>query len=466
MADRTAPDGQTSAPAPAETASSVGPPDSSGHQPLSSAPASTGFDSLHEDDDGDDGANENLGGTANRTRTQAIRRTHKHGGWTLRRILLLLCLAVAAFILWFIPPVYKLINGPVVVTRYEKKIGESKATVGPNLSGWITTKKISRHALNAIIAAEDGKFYEHHGFDFGEIKKSVALNMQRKKFARGASTISQQVVKMAFLGREKTLLRKAREAAGTVLMELILPKDKILEWYINLAEFGDGVYGVQAGCWHYFKTKPEALSIEQAVHLALVLPSPNAWSRGLRQRNLTSFGHKRFAAILNRMRQSGDISKAQWTTGITRGDFGRPINGYAKLIAADEQKKQLCPGSPGCPEAEEEGLYDGEADELTYPRPGETAAGSLPPATAPATAVPTVTSSPGAVGRADTEAVPPPASAPPATAPPVSEPEAVENGLTSPAPAGPTAPSTPLPATTPAPDPSADAGTIDDLDAP
>lgn len=117
--------------------------------------------------------------------------------------------------------------------------------------------------------------------------------------ARGGSTISQQVVKMAFLSREKTLIRKAREVVGT-LLETILSKDEIMEWYLNLAEFGDAVYGIEKASWHYFRTKPQLLSIEQAVHLALVLPSPNGWSKGLRRKNLTRFGHQRFRATSTR----------------------------------------------------------------------------------------------------------------------------------------------------------------------
>ena len=272
------------------------------------------------------------------------------------------------FLFWFIPPVYKLRNGPVTVTRYTKKEGEIQATLGRSSKGWIGTKKISRYALYAIVSAEDGKFYEHHGLDIAEIANSVRTNLQKKRYARGGSTITQQVVKMAFLGREKTLIRKAREAIGAVILEQIVSKDRILEWYINLAEFGDGVYGIGNGCWHYFRTKPELLSIEHSVHLALVLPSPNAWSRGLRHRSLTPFGQTRFATILNRMRQSGFITKPQWIAAITRGDFGRPVSGYASLIAAEETNNLLCPGNPGCPETDDTDTMDDETEELSFPK--------------------------------------------------------------------------------------------------
>lgn len=302
------------------------------------------------------------------------------------------------------PPVYRLPNGPVTVTRWDKKKGKTEAVVGPTQKGWISTKRVSRHVLHAIIASEDGKFYQHHGIDWESTVDSAKYNWQKGRYARGASTISQQVVKMAFLEREKTLIRKAREAVGVVLMESLLAKDQILEWYINLAEFGDGVYGINDGSWHYFKTKPELLTIEQAVHLALVLPSPNVWSRGLRNRQLSKFGHKRYAAILNNLKNSGYITKTQWLAALGRGDFGRPIAGFESLVAAEESHKELCPGSPGCPEDENEGAWDEESEQvLTFPdkakgqvaSPVETPQREEP---APGAGAPTGASSPGAVG--------------------------------------------------------------------
>lgn len=298
-----------------------------------------------------------------------------------RRRWLALGLALVG-LMWFVPPVWRLGGGPVTVTRWDKKKGKTEVVVGPSQKGWITNKRVSRHVLHAIIASEDGKFYTHHGIDWESTLQSARYNWQRKRYARGASTISQQVVKMAFLAREKTLIRKAREALGVTLMELMLSKDQILEWYINLAEFGDGVYGINQGSWHYFKTKPELLTIEQAVHLALVLPSPNAWSGGLRRRDLTRFGQRRFAAILNNLKSAGYITKTQWITALSRGNFGRPIAGYESLLAAEESHKELCPGSPGCPDEDESDDWDETSEQgLTFPEKGkhETPPVELPP---------------------------------------------------------------------------------------
>lgn len=241
-------------------------------------------------------------------------------------------------LLWFIPPVWMLKGSPVTVTRYLKK-GTVEAKVGPDEKDWIPIRTVSRHVLNAIVVAEDGRFYQHEGLDFTEILNSVALNMKKGRYVRGGSTITQQVVKVAFLSRDKTLVRKVREAIGALLLEKILTKDEILEWYINLVEFGDGVYGIKAAAKHYFAIKPELLTIEQGANLALVLPSPNAWSVGLRRRELTPFGHRRYARIITAMRQAGLITETLWLHALATGDFGRPVRAYEDALARVKAKE-------------------------------------------------------------------------------------------------------------------------------
>ncbi len=256
---------------------------------------------------------------------------------TWKRVMLLFLVAVLGGVYWFIPPVWRLKGESVEVTRWERKRGEVHVRVGPQERGWIQGKRISRHVYNAMIVAEDARFYQHNGLDMIELAKSYETNMRHGRYVRGGSTITQQVVKMAFLTREKTLIRKAREAVGALLVEKLLTKAEILEWYINLAEFGDAIYGLREASDRYFNTKPELLTIQQAVHLALVLPSPNSWSRGLRQRNLTPFGHQRYATIASRMRLNGYITAAQWQNVVITGNFGGPIAGAEKIAALSDQ---------------------------------------------------------------------------------------------------------------------------------
>lgn len=240
-------------------------------------------------------------------------------------------------LLLFIPPVWLLKTSHITVTRYLKK-GTVEAKVGPKEKDWIPIRTVSRHVLNAIVVAEDGRFYNHGGLDFTEILNSAAINMKKGRYVRGGSTITQQVVKVAFLSRDKNIVRKAREALGAMLLERILTKDEILEWYINLVEFGDGVYGIKAAAKHYFNIKPELLTIEQGANLALVLPSPNAWSVGLRRRQLTPFGHQRYARIITAMRQAGLITETLWLHALATGDFGRPVRAYEDALVRVKAK--------------------------------------------------------------------------------------------------------------------------------
>ncbi len=258
--------------------------------------------------------------------------------WMMRHKKICLALAATLFMLWFIPPVWMLHMGVVTVTQWTKKHGERTAKVGPKHPGWISSKRVSKHVFHAMVTAEDARFYQHHGLDVAEIIKSAEQNRRKGRYTRGASTITQQVVKMAFLTRQKSLVRKAREAIGATILELIMDKTSILEWYINLAEFGDGVYGIKSAAAHYFQTKPELLTIPQSVHLALVLPAPNSWSFGLRRHNLTSFGERRYSAIVTGMRKSGYITETQWLQALASGNFGSPVPAYESALARHNAK--------------------------------------------------------------------------------------------------------------------------------
>ncbi len=236
-------------------------------------------------------------------------------------ILLFLALALLT------PPVWKLQEGPIPIVRWPKT-GPQTFLVGPGKESWVSIKNVSRHVINAIVVAEDARFYVHFGLDLKEIRHSIVFNMEQKRYARGASTITQQVVKMAFLDAEKSILRKVREALGAFVLEWILSKDEILEWYINLVEFGDGVFGIQSAADHFFQTTPELLTIQDGAHLALVLPSPNRFSRGLRQKELTTFGHRRYGRIIEEMYKLELITHALRESALATGNFGRPIEGY------------------------------------------------------------------------------------------------------------------------------------------
>lgn len=142
---------------------------------------------------------------------------------------------------------------------------------------WTDLEAISPYLRAAVIAAEDNLFCEHHGFDIGSLEDAYQDWADGER-ARGASTISMQTAKNLFLWPGRTLLRKGLEAYATVWLELLWPKDRIAEVYLNIVEWGPGLYGAEAAARHYFGVAAARLSRGQAARLAAVLPNPRAWS--------------------------------------------------------------------------------------------------------------------------------------------------------------------------------------------
>lgn len=142
---------------------------------------------------------------------------------------------------------------------------------------WVPASRISDNARRAVVAAEDQKFWTHNGFDLEAIEQARAHN-RRSRHKRGASTISQQTAKNLFLWPGGGYFRKGIEAGYTVLIEALWPKQRILEVYLNVAEFGPGIYGVEAASQAYFHKPAARLTPMEAARLAAVLPSPRHWS--------------------------------------------------------------------------------------------------------------------------------------------------------------------------------------------
>lgn len=175
-------------------------------------------------------------------------------------------LPVAAF-RWVPVPVTSFMIQDRIAASGEKRIGPRPA------HDWVPWTAISRHAAAAVIAAEDQKFLEHEGFDLEAIDKARS-DAKRGRRLRGASTISQQVAKNLFLWPGQSWLRKGLEAWFTLWIELLWTKQRILEVYLNSAEFGRGVWGIGAASRHFFHKPAAALNRHEAALLAAVLPSP------------------------------------------------------------------------------------------------------------------------------------------------------------------------------------------------
>ena len=164
---------------------------------------------------------------------------------------------------------------------------------------WVAYRSISKHLKLAVIAAEDTSFVDHEGFDWKGIEKALEKNQKKGKVVAGGSTITQQLAKNLFLSGERSYLRKGQEAVITWMIESQMEKDRILEIYLNVVEWGIGVFGAEAASRHYFGIGAAQLSPEQAARLAAMLPRPQFYDRN---RN-SAYLAKRIPVILNRMGQ-------------------------------------------------------------------------------------------------------------------------------------------------------------------
>lgn len=176
---------------------------------------------------------------------------------------------------------------------------------------WAPLKQISTYGKWAIIFSEDWSFYEHEGLDIEQMKVAVNEMLEEKRF-RGASTITQQMVKNVFLSQSRSVWRKIHEIILAQKVEKVLTKQKILEVYLNVIEFGPNVYGIRNASYHYFKKHPSGLTPREAAFLAMLLPSPKKYSVSFKNRRLTRFAQKRVNAILRKLRMGRVISHAEY----------------------------------------------------------------------------------------------------------------------------------------------------------
>jgi monofunctional biosynthetic peptidoglycan transglycosylase len=171
----------------------------------------------------------------------------------------------------------------------------------PKGESYVPIRDISIHARNAVIVSEDGTFYSHHGFDWDELKNSFDKNMAKGSYARGGSTITQQLAKNVYLSSDKSLLRKVREALITLQLENILKKDEILEKYLNVVEFGPELYGIGPASQYYFSKPANLLSPAEGAFLAFLLPNPKKYSVSFRKKQLTHFAYRQISEIVDRL---------------------------------------------------------------------------------------------------------------------------------------------------------------------
>ena len=146
---------------------------------------------------------------------------------------------------------------------------------------WVEYAKISTHLKRAVVAAEDDRFMDHHGFDFQGIEYALKKNERRGKSVAGGSSITQQLAKNLFLSPSRSYIRKAEEAVIALMIEALWDKRRILEVYLNLVEWGSGVFGAEAAARHYYKVPAAQIGPSAAARMAVMLPNPRQYEKAM-----------------------------------------------------------------------------------------------------------------------------------------------------------------------------------------
>ena len=294
----------------------------------------------------------------------------------LAALLVLAAAALAALWLTLPDPRAWAARNPPTTALMEQRRAEAARARRPwrPQQAWLPLDRISPRLVDAVVASEDAAFFGHHGFDWGAIREAARHDLERGRFARGASTISQQLAKNLWLGTEKSLLRKAREAALTARLERALGKRRILALYLNVAEWGDGAFGAEAGARRHLGTGAATLSTAQAVLLASMLPAP----RRVDLARPPSWLRFRATRLLDRLRDEYGLGAEEHREASTE---------LARLLQGP-----VPPGEPEAPPEEEpaDSPADSPAEAPTQgpdpdPAPAETQAPAEPPTAAPVT---------------------------------------------------------------------------------
>lgn len=216
--------------------------------------------------------------------------------------------------------VYSLFNKPdfdkinfAKIKIIAKKSVEKKVKKSGYKHSWVNIDKIDRQFLYAIVMGEDGTFFSHSGVNYDAFINALGENIKRRKYAFGASTISQQVTKNLFLNNSKAISRKIKEIFITRRLEQKFTKNQILEIYLNIAEFGPKIYGVREACRYYFKKNPRKANCSNGAFLALLLPSPKKYHLSIYKNKYLSKRHRnKIKRILKDMLYKEYISPKQY----------------------------------------------------------------------------------------------------------------------------------------------------------
>ncbi|HYX93028.1 MAG TPA: biosynthetic peptidoglycan transglycosylase, partial [Myxococcaceae bacterium] len=194
---------------------------------------------------------------------------------------------------------------------------ERELRVGPGGPHFVPLAAVPEVLVRAVLLSEDSGFFAHSGFDLPALWNNLIGHADARGVVRGGSTISQQLAKNLFFGREKTYVRKFREALATVALEASIPKDRILEIYLNIIEWGPGIYGIGEAAAHYFGKDPADLTVREAVFLATIIPNPIKYHGYCSRGGITELWEHRMRELLEKMHSAGALTDEQFEEGIS-----------------------------------------------------------------------------------------------------------------------------------------------------
>ncbi len=239
------------------------------------------------------------------------------------------------------------INAPFLYTAWEKGVPVRTWMVGPENPNFRSLDQIPDYLKYAIMTSEDGAFYYHHGFILDAILESIITNLKQKRFARGGSTISMQLVKNVFLNRNKTITRKLEEMLITWLIEheRLVSKDRMLEVYLNVIETGPGVYGMTEAARYYFNKEVKNLTLAESIFLASIVPRPKAFKYSFTEEGkLQPYLENYYSLVSSKMLAKGWITPEDYDAleplVILSGPAGAQIASPLEIVPESEKEKR------------------------------------------------------------------------------------------------------------------------------
>jgi len=263
-------------------------------------------------------------------------------------------------IYFFYPNVNKLKKENPVKTAFMEYREDEWREQGKNIrirQKWVKLSRIAPFVIKAVIISEDDKFWHHEGFDYDALQKAVEEDIKKKNFTVGGSTISQQLANNLYLSPSKNPIRKIKEAILTWRIEKALSKKRIIELYLNVAEWGEGIFGIEAASRHYFGKSAAELSAREAAQLAAVLPNP---------RRYHPLGSSKFAR-----NRSERIYRIMVRRGIIIPDYEAVMKEPEEVFPSESVQSETFPLPPNSTEKQNEGIQEPQLEETMDQGAGE-----------------------------------------------------------------------------------------------